>query len=186
MKKKLSKMVALGLCGLLVLQGSIAPAMAEEKAPEETVYEEVADNTEHRSMWISTVTDYCPSDSDIYDEVESGSGSIDLTTDNGDLTLMAAESAVVSAIMLLVPEAGITGIVMGSIIGLTPNMVVDAFEKYAPIKAELDYEYYKYKNLTDSTIMEEYYYYEVYYYLDGHPVNEDDKPVTFYEIRTFI
>lgn len=31
MKKKLSKMVALGLCGLLVLQGSVAPAMAEER-----------------------------------------------------------------------------------------------------------------------------------------------------------
>ena len=49
---------------------------------------------------------------------------------------------------------------------------------------EIEYEYTRYKNETDSTMMYEYYYYVVEYYIDGVLVN--DEPITFYETRTFI
>ena len=48
----------------------------------------------------------------------------------------------------------------------------------------MEYEYTIYKNDPDSTMMYEYYYYVVEYYIDGVLVN--DEPITFYETRTFI
>lgn len=185
MKKRFLKAIALALCGLLVFHGSVMPTMASERVPLETENEEAVDDTARRSQWISAITLSCPNDEDHYKEEDSGSGVVNFDVPGSEITTAMASMAIENVILTYVaPGAVFTAGAMAIVIGNFPNYVVTAFEKYAPSDDTMEYEYTRYKNETDSTMMYEYYYYVVEYYIDGVLVN--DEPITFYETRTFI
>lgn len=180
MKKKLSKMVALGLCGLLVLQGSVAPAMAEERVPEETTYEEFVPEPNRRAEWTSVWLDYGPGSLEDYIMVDYGDGTVNTGSLGEDLTALLAGMAMKQAIISISPETALAADAIMGLITLSPQVIVDGFEKYAPLSDDLDYSYKIAINARESTEMYEYYRYDVTYKIGNQPY-----PVTFYETRTF-
>ena len=182
MKKRLLKTTALVLCGLLAFQGSITPALASENIPPETTHEEVVDDTARRSQWISDFSDYGPGSPDDYTYVESDSGSVNVYPSAGRITLTALEDAV--ALSLSYFASPIASFLYGKIISWLPPLALSAFEEYAPNGGPMEFTYTKYKNEEISNTSNQYFYYEVEYFVDGHSVT--DEPITFYETRTLI
>lgn len=180
MKKRLLKTTALVLCGLLAFQGSITPALASEKVPPETTHEEVIDETDRRAGWTSAWVSYGPGDDSDYLVIERGSGTVNTGHTGITLTVGAADYAMQQVLKEIDPAvaAGIEAVLL--LLTITPQLIVDGFEKYAPFSADLDYTYTKAKNVNDSTGMYEYYRYEVVYI-----IGNQKYPQTFYETRTF-
>ena len=176
MKKRFLKATALVLCGLLAMQSSVMPAFASE----ETTHEEIVEEAERRGEWTSTWLDYGPGSDSDYTEIKSGSGTVDTGCIGEQMTAIAASAAIAKAISSINPQCAAGVAIITGIIQLTPQMVVDGFEKYAPLDTNLDYTYKLYKNEKDSTIMYEYYRYEVTYL-----IGDQSRDVTFYETRTF-
>lgn len=112
--------------------------------------------------------------------VDYGDGTVNTGSLGEDLTALLAGMAMKQAIMSISPETALAADAIMGLITLSPQVIVDGFEKYAPLSDDLDYSYKIAINARESTEMYEYYRYDVVYKIGNQPY-----PVTFYETRTF-
>ena len=94
-----------------------------------------------RAEWTSVWLDYGPGSLEDYIMVDYGDGTVNTGSLGEDLTALLAGMAMKQAIMSISPETALAADAIMGLITLSPQVIVDGFEKYAPLSDDLDYSY---------------------------------------------